>query len=77
MPEDPTRYSPPPDMSAFDPDKSSDGNAPAENAAYRCGVDDRIGEVGRGDNPFVTEVNQDLWWMGWDATDKLLAGKNL
>jgi hypothetical protein len=33
------RYSPPPDMSAFDPDKSADGNTPSENAAYRTGVD--------------------------------------
>jgi hypothetical protein len=73
--EDPTRHSPPPDMSNFDPDKSADGNTPAKNAAYRCGVDDRIGEVDRGGNPFVTDLNKMLWEMGWDATDKLFSNK--
>jgi len=69
------RYSPPPDMSAFDPDKSADGNTPSENAAYRAGVDDRIGGIDRENNPFVTESNQLLWGMGWDATNKLLSNK--
>lgn len=62
----------PPDMSNFDPDKSADGNTPAENAAYRAGVDDRIGGVPRTECAFVTEANQMLWEMGWDATDKIL-----
>jgi len=62
-------------MSAFDPDKSADGNTPAENAAYRCGVDDRIAGLARGDCAFITEANQMLWEMGWDATDKLFSNK--
>ena len=62
-------------MSNFDPDKSADGNTPAENAAYRCGVDDRIGEWSRDANPFTTDINRALWEMGWDATDKILTNK--
>jgi ribosome modulation factor len=69
------RYSPPPDMSAFDPDKTPDGNTLAENQAYRAGVDDRIAGLARGDCAFVTDLNRMLWEMGWDATDRLFSNK--
>jgi ribosome modulation factor len=62
-------------MSAFDPDKSADGNTLAENQAYRAGVDDRIAGLVREDCAFVTEANRMLWEMGWDATDKLFSNK--
>ncbi len=62
-------------MSAFDPDKSADGNTPEDNAAYRAGVDDRIGGLRMGDNPFSSEPSRLLWIQGWEAMDKLMESK--
>jgi ribosome modulation factor len=59
--EDTTRYTAPPDMSAFDPD--ADGH---DNAAYFLGREDHKEGKPRDAIPFATTHNRTLWVMGWD-----------